>query len=94
MRARPQSSWNPEPLIAHVNMYFREIYTKRRWIGSMGHTHKWQFDEVQLVKLFEQQGFHPVARRSFHNSRIPDIATLERSDFLIVEGVKLGEGRS
>jgi predicted SAM-dependent methyltransferase len=74
-------------LRAHVDLYFREICV-RPTLGSYGHFHKWQFDEPQLVDLFRTAGFRDVARRPYHESRIPDIAAVERSAFLIVEGVK------
>jgi len=86
--AQPSESRDPQPLHDHIQMYFSEICTRRIWFGSMGHTHKWQFDEYQLVHLFELQGFNDVSRMSFHESRIPDVSQVERSDFLIVEGVK------
>ncbi len=88
VRSKPDGIRNASPLKSHVQMYFNEICTRRRWFGSMGHTHKWQFDEVQLVELFEAQGFVDVERMPFHCSRILDVANVERSDFLIVEGVK------
>ena len=72
----------------HVQLYFHDIATRRILLGSLGHTHKWQFDEVQLVELLQSAGFMDVARMSFRHSRIPNIAAVERSDFLIVEGVK------
>jgi predicted SAM-dependent methyltransferase len=87
MMARPKAERSAEPLRARIDLYFREICT-RRIVGSMGHTHKWQFDEIQLVHLFECAGFTDVARMSLHDSRIPDIERVERSRFLIVEGVK------
>jgi predicted SAM-dependent methyltransferase len=87
-RARPKHERSAEALRQHVALYFREICTRRLWFGSMGQTHKWQFDEIQLVELFEQQGFTDVARQTFHVSRIPDVHLVERSDFLIVEGIK------
>jgi SAM-dependent methyltransferase len=74
-------------LRAHVSLFFGEICTKPT-IGSYGHFHKWQFDEPQLVDLFRAAGLEDVARRGYHDSRIPQIAEVERSDFLIVEGVK------
>jgi predicted SAM-dependent methyltransferase len=86
--ALPRAERRAEPLRQAVQMYFREICTKRTWFGSMGHTHKWQWDEIQLVEAFESQGFQDVARMSFHQSRIGDLNNLERSNFLIVEGVK------
>jgi predicted SAM-dependent methyltransferase len=88
MMARPKPERSAQPLRDHVAMYFREICTRKRVFASMGHTHKWQYDEVQLVELFESQGFADVARMPYHQSRIPDVAAVERSDFLIVEGVK------
>ena len=54
----------------------------------MGHYHKWQFDEPQLVDMLRAAGFRQVRRMKFHDSRIDDIAGVERSDFLIVEGVR------
>ena len=86
--ARPKPERSAQALHQHVAMYFREICTRQNWFGSMGHTHKWQFDEVQLVEVFESQDFSAVERLPFHQSRIPDVAVVERSDFLIVEGVK------
>jgi predicted SAM-dependent methyltransferase len=90
IQAKPKSNRSAEPLRQHVALYYREICTRRIWLGSMGHTHKWQYDECQLVELFESERFVEVERMQFHASRIPDIAALERSDFLIVEGVKPG----
>lgn len=86
--AKNRAERTAKPLRGHVKLYFREIATRRIWLGSMGHTHKWQFDEVQLIELLEASGFTAVDRMRFHQSRIPDVANVERSDFLIVEGVK------
>ncbi|RME42352.1 MAG: methyltransferase domain-containing protein [Deltaproteobacteria bacterium] len=86
--ARPRDERSAKALRDHVALYFRDICTRRRILGSMGHTHKWQFDEVQLLELFECVGFVMVERMPFHRSRIPHIEAVERSDFLIVEGVK------
>lgn len=88
MMAKPRKERSAQPLREHVAKYFKEIYTRKRIFGSMGHTHKWQFDEVQLIELFESQGFISVARMPFHQSRIPDVTLVERSNFLIVEGMK------
>jgi predicted SAM-dependent methyltransferase len=75
-------------LKAHVGMYFHDICTRRTILRSMGHYHKWQYDDLQLVDLLERAGFADVERAEFHRSRMPDVASVERSDFLIVEGVK------
>ncbi|QDV14248.1 Methyltransferase domain protein [Rosistilla oblonga] len=86
--ARPPLEREACSLDDHVRMYFRDICTRRRLLGSMGHFHKWQYDEVQLTALFSDSGFREVRRHAFHDSRIPDIEQVERSDFLIVEGVR------
>lgn len=86
--SQPKEQRSAEPLRAQVQMFFDDICTRKMWLGSMGHTHKWQYDEVQLVELFESRGFVEVHRARFHESRIPDISQVERSDFLIVEGIK------
>lgn len=86
--AKPEPQRAAQALRTHVGLYFRDIATRRILLGSIGHTHKWQFDEVQLVELLKQAGFVEVRRMRFHDSRIPDVARVERSDFLIVEGVR------
>ena len=77
-----------ERLRSHVRMYFDDICTRPPGLKSFGHFHKWQYDEVQLVDLCTRSGFKDVGRQAFGVSRIPDIGVLERSNFLIVEGVK------
>ena len=85
---KPRESRNAKALRDHIQMFFDDICTKKIWMGSMGHTHKWQYDEIQLIEMFESNGFSHVERMGFHQSRIPDIEDLERSNFLIVEGIK------
>lgn len=85
---KPPDQWSSEEIRQHIALYYQDICTHKRILGSMGHYHKWQYDEVQLVELFRLVGFDDVSRRSYHDSRIPDIAAVERSNFLIVEGVK------
>lgn len=73
----------------YIALYFRHIATKPlRPFQSWGHTHKWQWDEPQMVDLLRSHGFVDVERRKFHDSRIPDVALVERTNELIVEGVK------
>lgn len=88
LMAVPKDKRSAAPLRSQVDLYFRDICTRRRLLGSMGHTHKWQFDEVQLIELFEAQGFVAVERMPFLQGRIPQLEHIEQSDFLIVEGVK------
>jgi predicted SAM-dependent methyltransferase len=85
---KPRGERSASALRERVGMYFSEICTRRVWLGSMGHKHKWQFDEIQLAEMFEAAGFTSVERAAFRRSRIPDVGDVERSDFCIVEGVK------
>jgi predicted SAM-dependent methyltransferase len=86
--AKPRADRKVNALEKHIAMYFREICTRRMWLGSLCHKHKWQFDEIQLIALFEDAGFVSVSRMPFQVSRIPHISAVERSDYLIVEGVR------
>ena len=86
--SKPRGHREAKALIEHTQMFFNDICTKKMYLGSMGHTHKWSFDEVQLIEMFEDSGFSCVERMPFHKSRILDVDRVERSDFLIVEGVK------
>jgi len=88
--AQPSDRRRAEPLRKHVHAYFDSICTRKIYLRSMMHKHKWQFDEVQLVELFQEAGFCQVRRMSHHHSRVPDIAEVEHSDSgkLIVEGSK------
>jgi predicted SAM-dependent methyltransferase len=86
--AKPAGARTANRLRDHVQLYFNDIATRRIWLGSLGHVHKWQFDEAQLLQLFHDAGFVEVRRMPFHESRIGDVERVERSDFLIVEGVK------
>jgi len=72
----------------HVWMYFRDLCTERPVLKSMGHFHKWHWDEVQLTELLHSCGLGDVERKAKHDSRIPDVALVEHWDYLQVEGVK------
>ena len=86
--AKPPDARNPQRVRDHVQMFFHEICTRKVRLGFMGHFHKWQFDEVQLVALLESEGFAEVERKKFREGRIPDLDAVENSNYLIVEGVK------
>lgn len=88
MQAKPRGERSEKPLVDHTHLYFRDICTRKSWFGSIGHKHKWQYDDLQLIRLLESHGFSQVERMEYRISRIKDIDKLERSDFLIVEGVK------
>ncbi len=86
--SKPRGERKSGAIIEHTQLFFNDICTKKIYLGSMGHTHKWVFDEVQLIEMFEMSGFVCVERMQFRKSRIPDIERVEVSDFLIVEGIK------
>ncbi|MDA8360850.1 MAG: methyltransferase domain-containing protein [Gammaproteobacteria bacterium] len=88
--ARAPQERDAKRLRAHVALYFADICTRPALFKSVGHFHKWQFDEVQLTDLFFECGFMETARMAFGVSRIDGIAAIERSDFLIVEGLRGG----
>ncbi|HTU91891.1 MAG TPA: methyltransferase domain-containing protein [Gemmataceae bacterium] len=71
-----------------IGMFFRDICVTRPWYSSMGHYHKWMYDEVSLIKTLEEQGFIQVERRAYLDSQIEDIDRVEVRDNLIVEAIK------
>jgi predicted SAM-dependent methyltransferase len=85
--ARPREQWTTEH-VKVVAMFFRDICVRPPGAKSMGHYHKWAYDEVSLILLFESLGFREVSRKPLHESRIPDVAAVEVRYDLIVEGVK------
>jgi predicted SAM-dependent methyltransferase len=87
---KPRGERDAGRLREMITLYFREICTRKLWLRSMGHTHKWQFDEIQLVDMFERCGFTEVSRMHRHESRIEGVGAVETryDSFLMVEGVK------
>ncbi|HVL14534.1 MAG TPA: methyltransferase domain-containing protein [Gemmata sp.] len=85
--AHPRDRWTLKH-VEVVRMFFRDIATSSPGRGSWGHFHKWAYDEVSLILLFESLGFREVARRGLHDSRIPGVEVVENRYDLIVEGVK------
>ena len=83
----PREQWNDEHT-RWIKMFFQDICVKRVWLKSFGHFHKWMYDEISLIRLFEKVGVVEVERKSFHDSRIPDVDLVENRDDLIVEGIK------
>ncbi len=90
---RARSDWN-ERHSRWVSMFFHDICTRRLWFSSLGHYHKWLYDEVSLILAFERAGFIDVERRRLYDSRIPGIEAVETRDNLIVEGVRPASGSS
>jgi predicted SAM-dependent methyltransferase len=87
MRAMPREAWTDDHS-RWVKMFFRDICVKKPGLKSMGHYHKWMYDEVSLVLAIEKQGFVQTERRAFLDSRIDDIRLVEVRDDLIVEAIK------
>ena len=72
-----------------TRMFFDDLCTKRPHLWqSMGHYHKWMYDEISLILLFESVGFQKVERMAFLQSAVPDIGEVEVRDDLIVEGIR------
>ena len=88
IRERPRDQWS----LAHTKwteMSFETICVNRPkpW-HSMGHFHKWMYDDISLIILLENLGFQEVARKGYHDSAIPGIDAVEVRDDLIVEGTR------
>jgi predicted SAM-dependent methyltransferase len=85
---RPRKEWTQEH-VRWIRMYFQDICVRRpRPWQSMGHFHKWAWDEVSLVVLLESVGFSNVRRMALHQSDIPKVAAVETREDLTVEAVK------
>jgi predicted SAM-dependent methyltransferase len=87
VRTRPRSEWNDHHA-RWTSMFFRDICVRRPGLSSMGHFHKWAYDEVSLILEFERAGFTGVEKLGLHDSRIEDVSVVETRTNLIVEGVK------
>lgn len=89
-RARPRTEWTTQHT-RWIEWFFRDICVeapRRLSAESFGHYHKWMYDDVSLITLFEKIGFREVERMPFRKSRIGDIEPVEARDDLIVEGIK------
>ena len=53
--AKPAEQRNATNLNAHTQLFFNDICTHRQCVLSIGHLHKWNFDEVQLVDLLKSR---------------------------------------
>jgi SAM-dependent methyltransferase len=86
---RPRSQWSLEHT-RWTAMYYHDICVGRPtpW-QSMGHFHKWMYDDISLTLALEALGFGDVERKPFHESAIPGVAEVEARDDLIVEAAKV-----
>jgi predicted SAM-dependent methyltransferase len=85
--ARPPLEWT-ERHSRWVEMFFNDIYVRRRWLSSFGHYHKWMYDEISAIRALERAGFVSAKRRSFLDSAIPDVKVVETREDLTVEAIK------
>ncbi len=90
VRALPREQWDDASIRRLMGVFFADVCVRRKFLGSMGHFHKWGYDEVSMVLELERVGLKDVQRREFGQSAIPDITQVETrvSEFLIVEGRK------
>jgi predicted SAM-dependent methyltransferase len=91
VRRMPRQWWTDEHA-RWTRHFFDYICVRRPWLGSMGHFHKFMYDEVSLVLAFEAAGFTDVSRHRMHDSRIEGVEHVEVREDLIVEGVKPADG--
>jgi predicted SAM-dependent methyltransferase len=84
---KPRQEWT-ESHSVWVEMFFRDICVRRSFRGSFGHFHKWMYDEISLTKTLEKVGFASVERRSFLDSSITDIKSVETHEDLTIEATK------
>jgi predicted SAM-dependent methyltransferase len=85
MKQLPREKWTPQHT-RWTRMFFENIciHRPRPW-HSMGHFHKWMYDDISLTLILEQIGFAEVQRRAFRDSQIPDVVAVEERDDLIIE---------
>jgi len=86
--SKPRMERSAARLQELMGMFFADIATSPRWMLSWGHCHKWFFDEIQLIELFDRVGFKSVQRMAFRESRIRNIEGVQVSEMLTVEGIK------
>jgi len=84
----PKGEWRNENLTKCIDMFFENICVTKPILGSMGHYHKYAYDEVTLTLEMENVGFINVKRRELHDSYISNIEAVERRAYLVVEGSK------
>jgi predicted SAM-dependent methyltransferase len=87
-KRRPRTEWSLDHT-RWTSMYFQDLCVRRPppW-QSMGHFHKWMYDEVSLIILLESIGFQHAVRKPYLESAIPQIEEVEVRDDLIVEAVR------
>lgn len=92
MIKQPRESWDDNYANKWIGMFWEDICTSRPLFNSMGHFHKWAYDEVSLTLQYERAGFVNVKKRNLHESNIPNIDQVEKRSFLVIEGDKPQDG--
>lgn len=90
VRALPRDQWDDTQIRKLMGVFFADICVEKRLFSSMGHYHKWGYDEVQMCLELQRAGMTNVARRNYLDSAIQGINEVEtrEKEFLIIEGTK------
>ncbi len=88
MVKKPKASWDDGYSKKWIGMFWNDVCTSRPFLNSMGHFHKWGYDEVSFSLLFKRSNFIKIQRKDLHESDIPGIAAVEKRAFLVVEASK------
>lgn len=86
-RCKPRDRWS-ESHERWIELFFHDICVSRTLFRSMGHYHKWMYDEITLLKTIEKAGFTGANRRKQYDSAIPGIHEVETYEYLTVEAIK------
>jgi predicted SAM-dependent methyltransferase len=90
---RPRQEWT----VNHtrwIDLFFRDICVRPKLWRSIGHYHKYMYDEISLIRTLEGVGFIGAERRGFLDSAIEDVRVVETRDDLTVEATKPTTPRS
>ena len=85
---KPRNLWDDEYTTHYIGEFFEYVCTSKILFGSIGHYHKWAYDEVSLILQLERAGFVKIQKRKFQDSNIPDIESVEKRTHLSIEGIK------
>ena len=88
MLKKSTEEWGDEYSKKWIGMFWNDICTSRPWFNSMGHFHKWAYDEVSLTLLFKRANFINISRKGLYESEIPGIEAVEKRAFLVAEASK------
>ena len=84
----PRENWDDGFSRKWIGMFWNDICTTRPFLNSMGHFHKWGYDEISLTLLFSRTNYTNISRKLLHDSDIPNIEAVEKRSFLTIEASK------